>query len=169
MSDTYLISDLHIGHSNIHLKWKTQFKTQEEHTEHAIECWNSVVGARDTVKVLGDFIIGRENLHYLNRFNGIIHWILGNHDPKITKDILVDYRHLAYVGGILAYKGTVLSHAPIHPQELEYRNWALNLHGHIHHKEKNNLGKKYFNCNVDIMGDYPREFHSIIEEVGAKN
>ena len=168
MSKVYIISDLHIGHNNIHKKWRTEFKTQEDHSRHMIECWNSVVQKRDVVKCLGDFIIGIENLHYLYQLNGTIHWILGNHDPKITRDILNEHPNVSYVGGIMAYKGAVLSHAPIHPQELEYRNWAVNIHGHIHHKEKNNLGDKYFNVNVDIMGDFPREFHSIMKEVGAE-
>ncbi len=168
MAKVYVISDNHIGHTNIHKKWRTEFCSQSDHDEVMVQCWNTVVRPNDIVKVLGDFIIGRDNLHYINDLNGQIHWILGNHDPKITADVLKDYPKISYVGGIMAYKGAVLSHAPIHPQELEYRNWNLNIHGHVHHLDKNNLGDKYYNVNVDIMGYYPKEFHSIMREAGKE-
>jgi calcineurin-like phosphoesterase family protein len=168
MSKVYIVSDLHIGHTDIHERWRTEYCSQSDHDEDIVRCWNTVVKKRDVVKVLGDFIIRRESLRYLKELNGTIHWILGNHDPKITADILQEYPNVAYVGGVMAYKGAVLSHAPIHPQELEYRNWAVNIHGHIHDEAKNNLGDQYYNANVDIMGKYPREFHSIMAEVKAK-
>jgi len=168
MAKTYIISDLHIGHTNVHKKWRTEFTSQANHDETMLQCWNSVVRCNDTVKVLGDFIIGINNLHYLDQLKGCIHWTLGNHDPKITRDILAAHPNISYVDGIRAYKGAVFSHAPIHPQELEYRNWCLNIHGHIHHKEKNNLGDKYYNANADIMGYFPREIHSIMREAGKE-
>lgn len=168
MSKTLIISDLHIGHTNIHEKWRTEYCSQSDHDEAMIQCWNTVVNPSDTVKVLGDFIIGIKNLHYLDQLNGSIHWTLGNHDPKITRDILASYTRISYVDGVRAYKGAVLSHVPVHPQELEYRNWNLNIHGHIHSKDLNNLGDKYFNANADIMGYFPREFHSIMRECGKE-
>ncbi len=48
----------------------------------------------------------------------------------------------------------VLTHIPIHPNELEYRSWKWNIHGHIHDPKKNNLGPKYYNVNVDVLGNY---------------
>ena len=152
----------------MHEKWRTEFLSQKEHDEYMVECWNSVVNRNDIVKVLGDFIIGRKNLHYLKELNGQIHWTLGNHDPKITAEVLNNFPNISYVDGVRAYKGAVLSHAPIHPQELEYRNWALNIHGHIHSKELNNLGDKYYNVNADIIGYFPKEFHSIMRESGKE-
>jgi len=161
-----LIADLHIGHTNIHEKWRTDFISQKEHDEYMVECWNSVVNPNDIVKVLGDFIIGIKNLAYIEQLKGQIHWILGNHDPKITAQILRQYPEISYVGGVMAYKGAVLSHAPIHPIELEYRNWSINIHGHQH--EDKNMGDKYFNVNADVMGYVPKEFHSIMREAGKE-
>lgn len=167
MSNVYLISDLHVDESgNFYRKFRPQFSSAEESIEHSITCWNSLVRKRDVVKVLGDFIINLKSLPYLKRFNGTIHWILGNHDPKITQHILQEYTNVSYVGGLQKYKGCFLSHAPMHPQELECRNVALNIHGHIHHKERNNLGDKYYNVNVDIMGHFPKLFKEILEERG---
>ena len=163
---TYLIADLHIGHTDIHEKWRTDYVSQSDHDETMVDAWNTVVRPRDIVKVLGDFIIGLKNLHYINDLNGQIHWILGNHDPKITEEILRNFPRISYVGGVMAYKGAVMSHAPIHPIELEYRNWNLNIHGHQHEDKK--MGDKYFNVNADVMGIFPREFHSIMREAGKE-
>jgi len=32
----------------------------------------------------------------------------------------------------------------------------------------NMLGDKYFNANADVMGYFPREFHSIMREAGKE-
>jgi len=167
MSKTYIISDLHIGHKDIHTKWRTQYCSQSDHDEVMIQSWNTVVKSQDVVKVLGDFIIGLKNLHYLSELKGTIHWTMGNHDPKITRDILNAHPNISYVDGVRPYKGAVLSHVPIHPIELEYRNWSLNIHGHLH-EEKGLPKDKYFNANADVMGIFPREFHSIMREVGKE-
>ena len=163
---TYIISDLHIGHTNIHKKWRHEFSSQSDHDETMVEYWNQVVRSRDVVKVLGDFVIGLENLHYIQQLNGTIHWTLGNHDPKITRHILNEFKNVSYVDGVRPYKGAVLSHVPIHPVELEYRNWNLNIHGHQHVDK--HLGDKYFNANADVAGYFPREFHSIMRECGKE-
>ena len=135
-----------------------------------IDSWNSVVRGGDIVKVLGDFIIGQKNLKYLKQLNGQIHWILGNHDPKITRHIMEEYKNVSYVGGIMAYKGAVLSHVPVHPDEFSYR-WDFNIHGHIHDEGNSPTVRddvRYFNANADVMGIYPREFHSIMRECGKE-
>lgn len=167
MARVFLTSDLHIGHTNIHEKWRKEFCSQSDHDETMIQCWNTIVNKNDIVKVLGDFIIGRKNLHYINELNGQIHWILGNHDPKITEEVLRNFPRISYVAGVLPYKGAVLSHVPVHPIELEYRNWNLNIHGHLH-EDKGLPKDKYYNVNADVMGYFPREFHSIMREVGKE-
>ena len=167
MAKVFLISDLHIGHTDIHEKWRTAYCSQSDHDECMVQAWNTVVNKNDIVKVLGDFIIGLKNLHYINDLNGQIHWILGNHDPKITRDVLTSFPRISYVGGVLPYKGAILSHVPVHPIELEYRNWNLNIHGHLH-EEKGLPKEKYYNVNADVMGIFPREFHSIMRECGKE-
>ena len=69
--------------------------------------------------------------HLLDRLNGTKKVILGNHDkPSHVPELL---KHVNSVGGMVQYKGVVLTHCPIHPSELEYR-FPLNIHGHIHDK-----------------------------------
>ena len=173
MAKVYLISDLHIGHTGIHEKWRKDFCSQSDHDETMVDAWNTVVRGGDIVKVLGDFIMGQEALKYLHHLNGQIHWFLGNHDVKITRHIMEEYKNVSYCAGIMAYKGAVLSHVPVHPGELseEYRSWNFNIHGHIHAPEKNQAvtdDPKYYNVNADIMGYFPREFHSIMRECGKE-
>ncbi len=167
MAKTYLISDQHIGHTDIHLKWRKGYTSQSDHDECMVQAWNTVVKKHDVVKVLGDFIIGIKNLHYINELKGTIHWTLGNHDPKITRDILNSFPRVSYVDGVRPYKGAILSHVPLHPAEFEYRNWQVNIHGHQHEDKK--LGSRYFNVNADVMGIFPREFHSIMREAGYED
>lgn len=165
----YLISDNHIGHADIHEKWRTEFCSQSDHDETMIQAWNTVVRRNDIVKVLGDFVIGTKNLHYINELNGQIHWTMGNHDPKITRDILNSYPRISYVDGVRPYKNAVLSHVPIHPDELNYRGWKVNIHGHIHvvgNAPNVRQDHRYYNVNADVMGYFPKEFHSIMREAG---
>ena len=170
MAKVYLISDLHIGHTDIHNKWRQEFSSQNDHDESMCRAWNSVVRKNDIVKVLGDFIIGIKNLPYIDELNGQIHWILGNHDPKITDIILNKYPKISYVGGLVKYKGVFLSHAPVHQSSMVGRNdvQPFNIHGHSHSGDVQELGEMWYNVNADVMGIYPREFHSIMREAGKE-
>jgi len=89
--ETFIISDLHLGHKNI-LQFEPCRKDAMEkdgfdnHEEWIIYNWNSVVKETDSVLVLGDFAF-KGVQEYINRLNGNIIFILGNHDsaPKGDK------------------------------------------------------------------------------------
>ena len=130
MSNVRFIGCLHLGHEAI-AKWRG-FETSEEHDEHLIEKWNSVVNKRDLTYVLGD-ITNETSKHYhlLDRLQGRKIAILGNHDlPKHSRELL---KHVDYIGGLMKYKGIFLSHCPVHHTELDYRV-RLNIHSHLHEK-----------------------------------
>jgi calcineurin-like phosphoesterase family protein len=55
--------------------------------------------------------------------------VLGNHDRRQDVKKLLEY--VESVAGMIQYKGVILTHAPIHTRELEYR-FKYNVHGHIH-------------------------------------
>jgi calcineurin-like phosphoesterase family protein len=108
------------------------FSTVEEHDEHIIAKWNSVVNKRDVTYILGDVTMEKSAPYpLLDRLNGIKHIVLGNHDRRQDTKKLFDYAES--VAGMIQYKGIMLTHAPIHPMELEYR-FNKNIHGHIHDK-----------------------------------
>jgi calcineurin-like phosphoesterase family protein len=85
-SKVYFTSDTHFYHSNIIGFCKRPFKNVEDMNETLIGNWNRVVSQDDIVFHLGDFCLGgsHEWTKILNRLNGKIYLILGNHDlPKI--------------------------------------------------------------------------------------
>ena len=80
----YFTSDTHFNHANIIGFCNRPFKNVEEMNETLITNWNRVVGVDDIVFHLGDFCLGgsAEWTNVLNRLNGKIYLIVGNHDIK---------------------------------------------------------------------------------------
>jgi calcineurin-like phosphoesterase family protein len=108
------------------------FSTVEEHDEHIIAKWNSVVNKRDVTYILGDVTMEKSSPYpLLDRLNGIKHIVLGNHDRR--QDTKKLFQYAESVGGMINYKGVFLTHCPIHSDELEY-GIVKNIHGHIHDK-----------------------------------
>jgi len=128
MARVFFIADLHLSHTNMALK--RGFATVEEHDEHIIAKWNSVVSKRDVTYILGDVTMEKSAPYYLlDRLNGVKHVVLGNHDRR--QDVKKLLEHVDSVAGMVQYKGIMLTHCPIHPMELDYR-FKHNIHGHIH-------------------------------------
>jgi len=126
-----------------------------------LEAWNGKVRKqRDIVYVLGDVCMRIEDMRWLGMMNGEKRLILGNHDQ-------FDYGvYRKYFSKVMhfhkGYGGMVLTHIPIHPNELEYRNWKWNIHGHVHCPVKNmKLGDKYLNVNIDIIGYAPMHLDEV--------
>lgn len=164
----YVTSDLHLGHHGIVGFRKGFFKDLAEHDEMIIDAWNNEIGKRDTVYVLGDFIWNNKSLEHISRLSGQINWILGNHDPKITKAVMNEI-NINFCAGVWPYKdGAVFSHVPIHPQELSYR-WSYNIHGHIHHRDRCIDDPRYYNANVDVQGIKPVPFDYIMDILKSRN
>lgn len=131
MSIVRFIADLHLSHANMALH--RGFTTVEEHDEHIIAQWNSVVHKRDVTYILGDVTMEKKSPYILlDRLNGVKHVVLGNHDRR--QDVPHLLQHVESVAGMIQYKGIMLTHCPIHPMELDYR-FNKNIHGHIHEKQ----------------------------------
>ncbi len=130
MSIVRFIADLHLGHTNMALH--RGFSSVEEHDEHIIAKWNSVVTKRDITYILGDVTMEKSAPYpLLDRMNGVKHIVLGNHDRRQDAKRLLQYAES--IAGMIQYKGVMLTHCPIHPMELDYR-FNKNIHGHIHEK-----------------------------------
>jgi calcineurin-like phosphoesterase family protein len=130
MARVFFIADLHLGHTNMALH--RGFSSVEEHDEYVIAKYNSVVHKRDVTYILGDVTMEKSSPYpLLDRLNGVKHVVLGNHDRR--QDVKKLLEHVESVAGMIQYKGIMLTHAPIHPMELEYR-FNKNIHGHIHDK-----------------------------------
>lgn len=157
----WFIADLHLGHKRILDFGQRPYKDLEDMHIKMVEEWNDTIRKNsDIVWILGDVSFQIEELKWLNMMNGEKRLILGNHDCfdyGVYKKYFKKVMHFQK-----AYHGMVLTHIPIHPGELQYRNWKWNVHGHIHKPEADIDDPRYFNANWDIVKrpvnlDYVRE------------
>ena len=104
-------------------------------------------------------------LHQLGRLNGNKNLILGNHDIQLR-----DWVYFNKVVGFEKYKGTWLSHAPIHPAELRGK---LNIHGHVHYATITTpsgvVDARYFNCSIENTNGRPIAHNVIMENYNRLN
>jgi len=154
MADIFFIGDLHLGHKNIMNFGQRNFDTMEAHNQALMDNWNGVVTKQhDLVWVLGDVAMQIEDLELLRAFNGRKILVHGNHDKFDTQV------YLKYFEKVVAfekrYHGLVMTHIPIHPNELQYRNWEFNIHGHIHDKKKFPYDPRYINVCADLINLTP--------------
>lgn len=172
----FFIGCLHLGHKNIAIH--RGFINEVEHDEYLIKQWNSVVtNKKDIIYILGDVTMEKK-LHYyqLDRLNGIKHVVLGNHDRR--QDVPELLKHATSVGGAIDYNGYILTHIPIHPNEVVF--YKGNIHAHIHHvnkleelevsntyQDKNssiiNTKDKYFNVDAKLIDFKPKLLKELIK------
>ena len=139
MNDIFFVSDLHINHSNIIRYSNRPFSNVEEMNEAIVENWNSLVKPDDTVYCLGDvaFMPYDKFKPFMDRFNGNIHLILGNHDKMIIEHktellhrgafaSIQDYKKLKTGGQTL-----ILFHYSMRVWDGSHRG-AIHLWGHSH-------------------------------------
>lgn len=136
----FVISDLHLGHKGI-LKYRTQFKTIEEHDNFIIDNWNKIVTPQDKVYVLGDVCWKKKDLEKIKLLKGKKILIAGNHDILGAKNYLKVFKDIR---GLWRKDGVWLSHAPIHSRELRD---CKNIHGHLHNKKVKEL--TWYGLDID--------------------
>lgn len=84
----FFTSDLHIGHRNVLIFCRRPFLDMKDMVDSLVKNWNSVVGENDIVFDLGDmfwFDSRHEVKKFVNRLNGTIYKIAGNHDMDCRK------------------------------------------------------------------------------------
>lgn len=91
-SKVFFTSDTHFYHGNIIRFCNRPFKDMEMMNETIISNWNNTVGQDDIVFHLGDFCLGgsAEWTKILDRLNGKIYLIMGNHDLKNIRQGHID-------------------------------------------------------------------------------
>lgn len=138
----FFTSDTHFTHANIIRFCSRPFKNVEEMDETMIANWNRVVGENDIVFHLGDFCMGGSAkwTNVLNRLNGKIYLIIGNHDMKNLKQSYSDrFEKVAMQMYIEVDKQKIyLNHCPFLCYGGAYRD-TWQLFGHVH-TNKNNTG-----------------------------
>ena len=172
MSRRYIVSDLHLGHKNISKfrNWNDPITgerySSDDQSEMLFEKLMQL-RKRDTLFLLGDTAFTEEwnqRLTELPCANVI--GILGNHCTE--NGLGMDVIKPAYkaLHGLLRYKDTWLSHAPIHPQELRGK---VNIHGHTHHflmleAIDRSIDRNYINVCADYTGFGPISFEYALSD-----
>ena len=134
MTSVFLVSDTHFGHAGVCRFLREDGVTKlrpwdnpDEMDEEMVKRWNETVRPNDKVYHLGDVVINRKALGIMRRLNGDKVLIRGNHD--IFRDD--EYRqHFRELRAYHVMNGMILSHIPLHPENLG--RFGVNIHGHLH-------------------------------------
>ena len=122
-SKVFFTSDTHFYHGNIIRFCNRPFKDVETMNETIISNWNNTVGQDDIVFHLGDFCLGgsAEWTRILNRLNGRIYLIMGNHDLKNIRQGYIDrFEHVAMQMHITVGKQKIYNNTGIDAARLQY-------------------------------------------------
>lgn len=145
----YLIGCLHLGD-----EWVAKhrgFIDSSHHDEFLINTWNSVVPyKRSIVWILGDITMETSKFYpLLNRLNGEKRVVLGNHDRY--QDVPELFKYVKYVAGVVDYKGYILSHVPIHPNEISFCQGCIHCHIHENKLEECIVSDRYGDTNIQSL------------------
>jgi len=146
----------------------------DDHDDFMIDSWNSVVGKKDDVIVVGDYIWNRE-MHYFNRMNGRKHIVIGNHD-KVSKKYLDKFEsaqkyldNFTSANEILSktfekrYR-VIFSHCPY--LSWPGSNWgSWNFHGHCHGRLKEYPDVLRTDVGVDVWNYKPVHIDILIKKM----
>ncbi len=187
MSNSFFTSDLHFNHFGVIGYCNRPWPTVPEMNEGLIANWNSVVGPRDRIFVMGDFHLGgNKNLkEIVSRLNG--HKILfrGNHDAPAKLMVEAGFDRIEENEVIKLPDGTKVfgSHFPYYPtlddraaaiiagvemdtRYLHKRIWRRDqdmwlIHGHVHQAWQ--VFDRQLNVGVDVWDYKPVPVETLIK------
>lgn len=152
----WLIGCTHFGHENIIRLAKRPFETLHEMNSTLTDNWNKTVGHDDVVYHLGDFAYRGKTppVDYLNKLNGKIVLIKGNHDQNGWGEDLVT---------LYGKQRIVLCHYPIEEWD---GWWNGSYHFHCHtHKHEFKSAERRGNVTVEAINYTPIRLEEAIERV----
>ena len=178
MSDIWVTSDSHFGHSKHFLYEPRGFKNIEEHDEAIIQNWNSLVKPDDIVYHLGDVMLNDDEhgLKCLKRLNGHIHLIRGNHCTNARLLKYAECWNVESVGDwatvIKSGKQSIyLSHYPTitsnYDVDKPLKARVINVCGHSHTKDPFADWDKglIFHCELDTNNCKPWNLEDILKAI----
>lgn len=132
----FFTSDTHFSHKNVIEFCNRPFSSITEMNEKIIENWNSVVTNDSLVFHLGDFAFSSNWHQFLDKLNGNVCLILGNHDIRDWRNSLEGLFTAVFREFDLMIDGQkiILSHYPLFCWQgcNKTAGAVWNLHGHIH-------------------------------------
>lgn len=171
MSKKWVTSDHHFGHENIIKHCNRPFINTDDMQEQMISRWNSVVRPNDLVYHLGDLFyrIRTIDAHaILDRLNGKIFFIEGNHDQVAAKmkGRFVGYErlHEIEIGG----HKVVLCHYAMRVWRNSFHG-SRHLYGHSHGQLPEDPLSLSFDVGVDAGWDFtPVSEDQVVTRMNAK-
>lgn len=174
----YYTSDLHLGNSNIIEHENRPFSCVEQMDEKLVARWNGRVLADDDVYVLGDFCFkgASKSINFLERLNGYIHLLTGNHDSFLEQQSFKDYLQIYAEGDSkpwVTYEGAykkikdgnhevVLCHYPLLYWE-NMEEGSIHLYGHVHtYRDCSKMAPNSYNVGVDANNYLPRTLEELV-------
>lgn len=165
---TFFIADPHFGHRAVIAYENRPYSCVEEMDKDLITKWNSVVGKRDKVYLLGDvsFYKDEETAKIVKQLKGFKHLVLGNHDHKNVKTYYDMGFHRVYDKPIILDEFWMLSHAPLYTNSnMPYAN----IFGHVHaSKQYTHYSDQSFCVSVERINYTPIEFDEIKKLMGIQ-
>ena len=183
---TYFTSDIHFGDERIMKLCDRPFSTTQEMDEYIVSKWNDKVSPSDIVWILGDSVsLEHFNKDILNRLNGKINLLVGNHDISAHGQIMDNTKVNVFVESFLYFDNTIFPHMKIsghnvvmcHYPIMEWngieQGW-IHLYGHIHNKNLPLVKEYYkdklaFNVCMDVNDFEPKTLDELIEKEGKKD
>ena len=177
----YLTSDLHFFHDRGFIYEPRGFNSIEEMNQTILDNHNKIIDSDDDVYLLGDLLLGGPNkldegLELINKLNGKLHLVRGNHctDRRWAAfkecSNIVEQQNSIY----LRYNGYnfYMSHFPSLTANLtkeSLKQCTINLYGHTHQRNNFYCDIPYmYHVGLDSHDCRPVSLDTIIEECELK-
>ena len=161
---TWVLADTHFRDTNC-IKYR-DFSNLQQMERRILDNCRRLISPQDTVYLLGDLASSREGLNLLRSIKGTKKIVWGNHDT-MPLPVYLDYFPDSSFRMWYKIKNVLLTHTPIHPQELEYKSSSVNIcppryniHGHVHDFTIDD--DRYFNTSVDANNWGPVKLQDIL-------
>lgn len=177
MGEIWFTSDTHFFHRLESIYRSRGFDSETEMNEAIVARWNSVVRPGDTVYHLGDVLMGDYDAGILDRLNGDLMFLRGNHDTRRKLEIIaaggkggarafLGDKALLRLGGLSLY----LCHYPVEEagfDALRFEANVIKLHGHRHQKENWLFYDNPFvyHVGLDSHACYPVHFETVVRDI----
>jgi calcineurin-like phosphoesterase family protein len=176
----WFTADTHFHHAGLILKHHPQraeiggFDNTDinSHDKWLMDLWNSTIGKKDTVYIIGDFSFANRDatVRLLHNLKGEKHLILGNHDKsseKLTNMFKTIYqiRNVVFKKSVYPYLEEDFNVNMCHYAQVTWNmkpHGAVHIHGHSHGKldDYNTRSKE---LRVDVGFDGKLANHGFIE------
>lgn len=173
----FFTSDSHFFHENV-IKFNNRpFKNGNHMNEEMIRLWNEVVPIDGHVFHLGDFSLGSPNktLEILNRLNGKIYLLKGNHEKSVMRKQMVrdkfewiKERYELEVSDDGEKRIIVMQHYAMRVWNKSHRG-AYHLYGHSHGFMEHTPWGRSMDVGVDCWGYKPISYQEVKQVLSKRD